>query len=61
MVNVLNGESNGPEKDKAWAWKSGGVFNDAHSFGLLIEKTVAKKELRDLQADECSVGGRSKL
>lgn len=22
MLNVLNGQSNGPEKDKAWGWKS---------------------------------------
>lgn len=57
MLNILDGKSNGPEIDKAWAWKSGGEFNDAHQFGLLIEKTVAKKELRDLQ----SAGGRSKL
>lgn len=58
---MLAGESNGPEKDKAWGWKSGGDYNDEHQYGLLIEKTVAKKELRNLEADECSVGGRSKL
>ncbi|CZT14152.1 related to FAD-dependent oxidoreductase [Ramularia collo-cygni] len=53
MLNVLAGEGNGPEKDKAWGWKVEGEFKDEHQFGLLIEKTVSKKELRDLQAADC--------
>lgn len=57
MLNVLAGESNGPEKDKAWAWKGEREFKNEHQYGLLIEKTVSKKELRDLQAED----GRSRL
>ena len=43
MLNVLNGESNGAEKDKAWAWK-----NDAE-WRNVQEKKVLKQELRDFE------------
>ncbi|KAI3399563.1 hypothetical protein diail_6202, partial [Diaporthe ilicicola] len=29
MLNVLSGESNGPEKDKAWGWKTGAELDAA--------------------------------
>ncbi|KJX96787.1 sarcosine oxidase like protein [Zymoseptoria brevis] len=50
MVNVLQGISNGEEKDRAWSWKSGqDEFTDEHSFGLLMEKSAPRRELRDLE------------
>lgn len=44
MVNVLNGKSNGTERDQAWGWKSGkSEGRGAH------EKTAPKRELKDLE------------
>ena len=44
MVNVINGSGNGPENDRAWAWKTGDIgWRGAH------EKTEPKRELRDLE------------
>lgn len=43
MLNVLNGNSNGPEKDKAWSWKSERELKAARS--------VVVKELRDFVPD----------
>lgn len=44
MLNVLNGNGNGPEKDKAWGWKSGAELQAAGS--------MAKREFRDFQGGE---------
>ena len=48
MVNVLEGRSNGKEKDEAWCWKSS---NAAGKRGA-HEKTEPKRELRDLEKDD---------
>lgn len=56
MLNVLSGAGNGAEKDAAWAWKTEAKdFGNEHQFGLLIERTAEKMELRELQAkdDRC--------
>ena len=54
MVNILNGKGNGPEMDKAWAWKRGDIsWRGAH------ESTAPKRELRDLEDDD--VSGTPKL
>ncbi|CAK4031370.1 related to FAD-dependent oxidoreductase [Lecanosticta acicola] len=50
MLNVLKGESNGPEKDQAWAWKQNVNWTDVREFGLLSGKAVAKRELKDLES-----------
>lgn len=44
IVNVLNGKSNGEEKDKAWKWKTEWSSRGAH------EKVMPKGELRDFEA-----------
>lgn len=31
MLNVLNGQSNGSEKDKAWGWKSSAELDAARN------------------------------
>ena len=49
---MLNGISNGAEKDKAWAWKSGAEWNDVR------EKTELKRELSDFEEKLPSVGKR---
>lgn len=41
MMKVLNGESNGSEKDKAWGWKSKAELRTPSQF--------ARKELRDFE------------
>lgn len=41
MIKVLNGESNGPEKDKAWGWKS--------KAELHTPSQLARKELGDFE------------
>lgn len=41
MLNVLNGISNGPEKDKAWGWKTGAELKAAEVAG--------RAELRDFE------------
>jgi sarcosine oxidase/L-pipecolate oxidase len=43
IVNVLNGKSNGEEKDKAWRWKREWSSRGAH------EKVMPKGELRDFE------------
>ncbi|KAK5175154.1 uncharacterized protein LTR77_000291 [Saxophila tyrrhenica] len=54
MVNVLNGQGNGDEKDDAWQWKKENVGRrGAH------EKTKPKRELRDL--DDGDAAGPAKL
>lgn len=45
MLNVLNGNGNGQEKDKAWGWKSGAELQAAGS-------NVVKREFRDFQGGE---------
>lgn len=55
MLNVLDGISNGEEKDAAWAWKTDADWNDVREFGLMSGKAVAKRELKDLE------GGHVKL
>jgi sarcosine oxidase/L-pipecolate oxidase len=42
VVNVLNGKSNGEEKDAAWQWKTQWSERGAH------EKVLPRGELRDL-------------
>ena len=46
IVNVLNGKSNGEEKDKAWKWKREWTSRGAH------EKVMPKGELRDFESAE---------
>lgn len=41
VINVLNGESNGAERDRAWQWKSEWSVRGAH------EKVLPKAELKD--------------
>lgn len=55
IINIMNGESNGEDKDRAWAWKTNADWNDVREFGLLSGKAVAKRELKDLE------GGQAKL
>lgn len=43
IVNVLKGESNGEEKDKAWKWKSTWSERGAH------EKTLPRRDLKDFE------------
>jgi sarcosine oxidase / L-pipecolate oxidase len=42
-VNVLNGESNGEEKDQAWKWKGTWLNRGVH------EKTLPKADLKDFE------------
>lgn len=51
MVNVLNGEGNGTEKDKAWGWKE-----DTTGQRGAHESTAPKRELRDLDDQTHSCG-----
>jgi sarcosine oxidase / L-pipecolate oxidase len=47
VVNLLQGKSNGEDKDKAWEWKKGkSVGRGAH------EKLVPKRDLKDLEDGE---------
>ncbi|KAK4499230.1 hypothetical protein PRZ48_009743 [Zasmidium cellare] len=55
FINILNGESNGDEKDKAWGWKTDADWNDVREFGLLSGKAVAKVELRDLESGQAKL------
>ncbi|EXJ63561.1 uncharacterized protein A1O5_11322 [Cladophialophora psammophila CBS 110553] len=43
VVNVLDGKSNGPERDEAWCWKRSFGGRGAH------EKVLPKGELKDFQ------------
>lgn len=45
VINVLNGVSNGDEKDKRWKWKEGKVEGRG-----VHEKVVPKRELAELEA-----------
>ena len=54
MVNVLRGQSNGSEKDKAWGWKD---FKNGASWRGAHEATAPKRELRELEDDD----GKAKL
>lgn len=38
MLNVLNGQSNGPEKDKAWGWKSSADLEAARQGNKGVEQ-----------------------
>ena len=64
FINILNGESNGDEKDKAWGWKTDADWNDVREFGLLSGKAVAKSEVphrhlcNTLQSCWISCGGQ---
>lgn len=51
MLNVLSGQSNGPEKDKAWSWKSsadleaavgGRKPNEQREFEEFVDKSSPK-------------------
>lgn len=55
MLNVLEGKSNGAEKDKAWCWKAGAEWRATQ------EKLSLKRELRDLEADTSPKVGQAKL
>ncbi|KAF2165553.1 hypothetical protein M409DRAFT_24406 [Zasmidium cellare ATCC 36951] len=52
MINILDGESNGEDKDRAWAWKTDPNWTDVREFGLLSGKAVAKVELRELESGQ---------
>lgn len=52
MLNVLNGKSNGEEKDRAFGWKSQADLDGAR------QKSVACEEWRDLQDDQKSVSAK---
>lgn len=41
MLRVLDGESNGPDKDKAWAWKTKAELDAA--------SPSARREFRDAE------------
>lgn len=43
MLNVLNGQSNGPEKDKAWSWKSSAELEAARRG----DKDVEQREFEE--------------
>jgi sarcosine oxidase / L-pipecolate oxidase len=45
IVNVMNGKSNGEEKDRAWMWKREWSSQGAH------EKVMPKGELSDFEVD----------
>lgn len=45
MLNVLEGKSNGAEKDRAFGWKSVTELKSAH------EKSFVSREWRDLQSE----------
>lgn len=38
MLNVLDGQSNGPEKDKAWGWKSSAELEAARRENKGVEQ-----------------------
>jgi hypothetical protein len=55
MVNVLDGKSNGEEKDRAFAWKS-----EADLQGVDQRRRPPVREWRELQ-DEAKSSGSAKL
>ena len=52
VVNVLQGTSNGKEKDRNWSWKRAGW--DTGGKRGAHEKVVPKRELRDLETPSTS-------
>lgn len=54
MLNVLDGKSNGAEKDRAFAWKTKAEFNGVH------QQAIGRREWRDLQ-DGVSSSSSAKL
>lgn len=54
MLNILDGKSNGAEKDRAFAWKTEADFE------AVDQQSTARREWRDLQ-DEQSSSGSAKL
>lgn len=54
IVNVLNDESNGPDKDRAWGWKND-VNEALRGFGALGLKMAQKRELRDFESDRANL------
>ena len=46
MLNVLNEKSNGEEKDRAWAWKSGTEWEEARERAAAL-----RRELRDVRGE----------
>lgn len=55
MLNVLNGETNGPEKDQAWGWKKDVNWNEVREFGLLSGRAVGQYELKDLENSQAKL------
>lgn len=55
VANVLNGDSNGEEKDTAFGWKRGVRSKDRHELGLFQPNAVRARELREVE------GGDAKL
>ena len=56
IINVVNGKSNGEERDNAWSWRTEGWDVREQSPDLpKLGAGTPKRELRDI------VGGRSKL
>lgn len=54
VVNVLNGVSNGEEKDQNWMWKSEGWDEGRRG---AYKKVIPRRELKDLEVRS----GNSKL
>lgn len=54
MLNVLDGKSNGAEKDRAFAWKT------ESDLKAVYRQSFARREWRDLQ-DDTSSSGSAKL
>lgn len=55
MLNILDGKSNGPEKDRAFGWKKSADLKGAQS----VASTV--REWRDLQGGRSGSPSTSKL
>ncbi|KAF1931348.1 fructosyl amino acid oxidase [Didymella exigua CBS 183.55] len=56
LLNVLNGESNGDEKDRAWKWKSEKELKQrgAKEFGN-SPRNVNRRELRDFEEEKAKL------
>lgn len=56
MLNVLNGKSNGEEKDRAWKWKSQEELKQraAKEFGDSPRKGK-RRELRDYEEEKAKL------
>jgi sarcosine oxidase / L-pipecolate oxidase len=55
MLNILDGRSNGEEKDRAWGWKSAEELRKARG------RREKKWELKELENTSSSLGRQSRL